>query len=425
MRYLYALFFITTICFSVQAQRNFKPGYIVSLSGDTTKGLVDYRKWNQNPQEIAFELAGITKQYSYLNIKGFGIDQLEYYQLYNGPISKAAVNLGALSSGIDSSFTTETVFLKRIFKGKNIALYSYTDKIKTRFFISEKNGLPVELKRYVYLDKKRSGKVTEDNVFRQQLLELAVKYQPDNSKLADLIQKVIYRAPEVESVVWAIDGASGQHKKPTSSRGGVTLFAGLSANYFKTTGVGGDDFLADSGPSQSILPGVNLGMDMYFNKSEGKLIYRTEVSLSANNVHLANATSPVANNTGYVKEYNLSFNQFTVTLTPQLVYNVFNKTNIKAYLSGGVQINLTSYNNFDSHLKESLNNSIINDNHRTDPNLTTIYPGAIFKAGCVLNNVVELYAGYSTRAYLSNYNENGQSFNIDSYRVGVNYRFGK
>jgi len=424
MKYFYSLLFIIAIGFNVQAQRNLKPGYIVSLSGDTTKGYIDYRKWKQNPQYISFDIGGIAQQYTYLNIKGFGIEPYENYQLYSIPISRAAVNPGKLSTGIDSSSATTTVFLRSIFKGKIIALYSYTDKIKTRFFISEKNGLPVELKRYVYLDKKRSGKVVEDNVFKQQLLVLAAKYQPDNNKLADQIKHLPYHAREIEGVVLAIDGSDNQLKKPTGSRGGMALFAGLSANYFKTTGVGNDDFFAESKPSRSILPGVNLGFDMYFKKNAGKLIYRTEISLSANNVNLAKTTYPISNNNNYSEEYKLSFIQTTVTLTPQLIYNVVNKAHFKAYVAGGVQINLTNYNKFVSQLKAYLNNSLIDETHNTNPNLTTLYPGAIFKAGCVLNNLFELYAGYSTRGYLNNYSENGQSFHVDSYRVGINYWFG-
>lgn len=425
MKHFYTLLLFTLISFKLVAQSNFKPGYIVALNGDTTKGFIDYREWNENPRDVSFELAGITKIYSYFNIKAFGVGQFENYQVYTGPISKGAVKPGDLSSGIDSSFAIGTVFLRSIYKGKNITLYSYTDKIKTRFFISEKNGVPVELKRYVYLDNKRSDRITENNFFKQQLLALATAYQPDNSKLPDQIQKVVYRAHDIEDVVSAIDGSSNQLKKSTRSRGGMALFAGLSANYFKTTGAGNDDYLAESEPSQSILPGVNFGIDMYFNKNAGKLIFRTEIGLSANNVHLAQVTSQIDNNVTYLRDYKLSFNQFTATLTPQLIYNVFNKPNFKAYLSGGVQINLTTYKNFDGHLIEYLNNSIIGESHRTDPYLTTLYPGALFKTGFVLNNMVELYAGYSTRAYLSNYNASGQSFNVDCYRVGVNYIFGK
>jgi len=415
----------TLMQFNATAQRNFKPGYVVSLKGDTTKGFVDYKKWDQNPQVVLFKLAAIAQQYSPANIKAFGVERFENYETYTGPITTGAVNLRDLSKGIDSSFVTETVFLKSIVKGKNIALYSYKDKIKTRFFISEKNGVPVELKRYVYLDTKRSDRITENNIFIQQLLDLAIKYQPDNNKLADVIKKVLYRADNIEDVVLTIDGSSNQFKKSTGSGGRMALFAGLSANYFKTTVAGSADFLAESDPSHSILPGVNFGVDMYFNKNADNLIFRTEIGLSANNVRLAKVTNQTDNIDTYVRDNKLSFNQFTVTLTPQLIYNVFHKSNFKAYLSGGAQINLTNYSSFDDHLMEYLNNTLIGDTHRTDPYLKTVYFGAIFKAGFVLNNQIELYAGYSTRAYLGNYSQNGQSFNVDCYRAGINYLFGK
>jgi len=425
MRYSLPVILFTLLSFQLHAQRNFKPGYVVTLNGDTIKGSVDHREWNQNPQVVGFKLAAVTQQYSTANIKGFGVDQFENYQRYTGPITTGAVGQSKLSSGIDSSFVTETVFLKSIAKGKNIALYSYTDNIKTRFFISENNGLPVELKRYVYRDTKRSDKITESNLFRQQLVELATKYQPGNSKLADEIQKVVYHTNEIEDAVLAIDGSGNLIKKPTLSKGTIVLFAGLSANYFKTTVAGTDDFLVESQPSESILPGVNFGVDMYFNKNAGKLIFRTEIGLSANSVHLAKTTNQTDNGNNYLRDDKLSFNQFTVTLTPQLVYNVFTRSNLKAYLAGGAQINLTSYNKFDRHVVEYLNNSLIGDNQRTDAYLVTVYTTAIFKAGVVLNNRIDVYAGYAARARLSNYNDIGQSFNVDSYRIGINYLFGK
>ncbi|MGY3211043.1 hypothetical protein [Mucilaginibacter sp. HD30] len=425
MKQLFAFFLFSLLYSQLHAQGNFKPGYVVSIKGDTTKGFVDYKKWDQNPQIVLFKLAAVAQQYSPANIKGFGIDRFENYEKYTGPITTGAVNLKNLSKGIDTSFATETVFLRSVVKGKNIALYAYKDKIKTRFFISEKNGLPVELKRYVYLDTKRSDRITENNVFIQQLLDLAIKYQPDNGKLADEIKKALYRADNIENVVLTIDGSSNQLKKTTSSGNRMALFAGLSANYFKTTVAGNDDFLAESKPSQSILPGVNFGVDMSFSKNADNLIFRTEIGLSANNVRLAKTTNQADNNNGFVQDNKLSFNQFTVSLTPQLIYNVFHRSNFKAYLSGGAQLNLTNYSSFDDHLMEYLNNTLISDTHRTDAYLKTVYFGAIFKAGVVLNNLVELYAGYSTRAHLGNYNENGQSFNVDGYRVGINYLLGK
>ncbi|MGZ3814058.1 MAG: hypothetical protein ACXVJN_20060, partial [Mucilaginibacter sp.] len=56
MRVLYklsVLFFLLPLI-SV-AQSNYKPGYVVTLKGDTIHGFINYREWNKNPRQIAFK----------------------------------------------------------------------------------------------------------------------------------------------------------------------------------------------------------------------------------------------------------------------------------------------------------------------------------------------------------------------------------
>jgi hypothetical protein len=183
-----------------------------------------------------------------------------------GPVTTGAVDLADLSSGIDSSFVTENIFLRIVSGGKNVTLYSYADRIKTRYFIADRNSAPVELKRYVYLDNRQSDKIREFNLYTQQLLALAIKYAPDNKDLTERIQKVAYRAQDLEDIVLKIDGTGNQRKNKTTARGGISFFAGVSANSNKTTVVEKNGNLGNAKASNSILPGANFGIDVFLIK---------------------------------------------------------------------------------------------------------------------------------------------------------------
>lgn len=47
---LIALFSISNI----YAQSKFEPGYIVTSDSDTTRGIIEYLNWSQNPENILF-----------------------------------------------------------------------------------------------------------------------------------------------------------------------------------------------------------------------------------------------------------------------------------------------------------------------------------------------------------------------------------
>src|ERR1700751_294703 len=91
---LLSAFFLLPL-FSV-AQSNYKPGYVVTLAGDTVKGFIDYRAWDSNPTDIYFKSA-ITdrdqKTYRLSTISYFNIDRVVAYKKYTVNISTDATNI--------------------------------------------------------------------------------------------------------------------------------------------------------------------------------------------------------------------------------------------------------------------------------------------------------------------------------------------
>jgi hypothetical protein len=131
------------------AQSNYKPGYVVTLKGDTLHGFIDYREWSSNPNSINFKTAiadNKAREFTPAEIGFFNISGLESYRRYEGPVSMDATDKDHLANAIDSSFRVEAVFFKELQKGKNLALYAYTDNLKSRFYVGEApDYIPIEL----------------------------------------------------------------------------------------------------------------------------------------------------------------------------------------------------------------------------------------------------------------------------------------
>lgn len=62
------------------AQKTFEPGYILPLQGDTVRGLIDFRNWAKNPDEISFKLSESAEATSYrpVDIKAFVVGGEKY-----------------------------------------------------------------------------------------------------------------------------------------------------------------------------------------------------------------------------------------------------------------------------------------------------------------------------------------------------------
>src|SRR3978361_563738 len=119
MKYFYKALFIAFLLpvFSF-AQSNYKPGYVITLKGDTIRGVIDYREWSSNPVSIDFKTSVTDKarKYDGKEIRYFNIGGLESYQRYSGPISMDPTDKDHLSSTKDTSQREATVFFKVVQK---------------------------------------------------------------------------------------------------------------------------------------------------------------------------------------------------------------------------------------------------------------------------------------------------------------------
>jgi len=197
---------------AVIAQSNFKPGYIVHLQGDTVNGFVDYHGWEINPGKIKFKTTkeAQVQQLTTNDISAFGITKKTDYIRFTGKISMDRVSEVSMAEARDTSFKVATVFLKVLQKGKNLALYCYSDVLKTRYYISEQPAfVPQELvyRLYYNLDRvdQTHGRTVNEDTYARQLFAFAEKYNALTPMLQHDIENAGYREYYINQVVKQIN----------------------------------------------------------------------------------------------------------------------------------------------------------------------------------------------------------------------------
>jgi hypothetical protein len=207
--YFKLLSILILLPFFSSAQSHFKPGYIVRLNGDTIHGYIDYRGWDLNPDHIKFRpITGNSVEKLTVNdVDFFSIDKITSYKSYQVKISMDNTNEAHMINARDTSFKIEKVFLKILQKGKNLALYSYSDAIKTRLYIGDQPVYePVELVYRLYYNPDAvvsgvHGKTVNENTYMVQLYKLALKYDIFSLSLQKDIEDSDYREYHVNQIV--------------------------------------------------------------------------------------------------------------------------------------------------------------------------------------------------------------------------------
>ncbi|MBK0377674.1 hypothetical protein [Mucilaginibacter segetis] len=415
---LFAVSLLPAFCYG---QRNFQPGYVVKFNSDTLKGTIDYREWDSNPDEITFKTTdGNINKFTPKDIEFFEITGYEYYRTYTGNISRDETNENRIETGRDTSYTTESVFLRIIQKGKIITLYTYRDGIKLRFFYSTPdNPQPQELIYRVYYNNDKvnpytgSGRTVNENIYVQQLSGVALKAGVMDDKLQGIMEYAAYNKSNLLKIVTKMNGytkeqfsnISGEKKK------GFNLYGGLGINALHTEPHG--NYKAAGGmPYTSFLPRVTLGLNTFVNPNTQKLLFTTEVSLNMGKY------KSVYNNKVYpYLGINYGFDQFIVSLSPQVSYNFYNSENFKFFATIGWDLSYCTYYN---------KRYVGQDDVKVNYGLPLFYfhnwtNSAMFKGGFLISKRIQVYAEYVKGEYITY----DPYFNLtqSEFKTGVNYFF--
>lgn len=418
MKLYYTLLFVALPCI-IFAQANYHEGYVIKNNGDTLRGFISRYEWEQNPRSIDFKQNQNDQNalsFDPKTIKEFQVAGAGTYVAYSGAISMDKNKFPDLPLGLDTNKKNGAIFLKQVTKGKYLTLFYHRDDIKTRFFIAETNTQPVELKYAQYYDTE--SQVVVKAFYKGQLIFYINKLMPNNEKLARKADDVKFDQADLEKIVSEINGGNNPVKKGAYFRffvgGGLNSNKGHYRDNSKSIGhftYEGPIRETDVFPqtiskySTTVSPRVNFGIDVFSNPDVQKLIFRTELSFSYNRPQFEYlAFSYKADTNVY---YTDSFNQYTTSITPQILLNLYNKDNFKIYIDGGIGLNFSAYSNTKLPAGTDLHSFWVN------------FP---VQAGIAINRKLELSLSYAAPMIVANYYN---YFNVDSQimSLGLKYLF--
>jgi hypothetical protein len=409
------------------AQSNYRAGYIVNSKGDTVKGFIDYQAWDNNPTSISFKSAMTDpekKTFSMGEMRAFSVDGIAAYKKFVCKISMDVTDSRHVVEGRDTSFRIDTVFLKVLQKGKNLALYAYTDNLKTRYYIGEAPGyLPTELVYRIYIDREATniaGNTVNENTYQKQLFALANKYNALDEKMTGLLEDPFfaYRESDLLKIVSRINNISNaEFTAKYSGHSKVSIYAGSGVNVSNITSDASTSYSAAGGLGHiSYMPAFAIGADLVPDPNGGRAEFRAELSVNPGQME-AKYTLTVEPKV----PAEASYNQLMICFTPQAMYNLYNAPNFKFYI--GIGYTLT-YSSFSNAIFQAQNKS---DQNAGFPQETYIFQtkntAFLFKAGFRIHKNWEIYADY----YTSQIQSFDAYFNFHTQEsvIGVNYFFGQ
>ena len=329
------------LSFAGFAQKNLREAVVVFRSStDTVKGFIEYREWFTNPTVILFardKNTAVTR-YTAEEVNYFEIAGRESYQRHTVSVSLSNDAISS-SGGEDTTTETRTVFLKMVVPGNPLRLLSYRDDIKQRLYVLEAGiAAPAELLNRVYMF---NGQVKEEKLYRTDLTAWANKYRPGDNRLISQISGLGYYAGDIAGICRKIDGISVQTIQPAAAirQGtGIRIFVGAGISRTRAV-IDGNERFADRNANPFYSPVAVIGADIPFNPAVGKLVFRAQLNMTA---YKTDGYIFLDYNQ-YTEEYFLTFKQQNIQVTPQLLYNIYNREKLKWFVAAGITINFSSY----------------------------------------------------------------------------------
>lgn len=123
------------------AQSNYIEGYVVTLSQDTLRGLIDNKDWERSPKYIKFRKDQAAEPIVYHpgQISAFYLSTNEYYLARSVSIDKSPVDVSRMTPRAQPLVVKDTVFLQASATGK-VSLYYYVDESMKEHFYVQKEG---------------------------------------------------------------------------------------------------------------------------------------------------------------------------------------------------------------------------------------------------------------------------------------------
>jgi hypothetical protein len=347
----------------VAAQKNLTNATLTDKSGQQKSIKIEVQKWTLNPETITiYNSSNSSKEVATVqNTAKLIIADVRTFEsaIINKSMNK--VKYPNLPKYLDSTSIKDTVFLDVIVEGKKLNLYSYTDSLKTRFYIKQQSGLYEELIFRNFYSAALDFRVETQNIFRDQLKRVLNIAGSNDLNLVSKIDDAKYNVKDLEDIVVLLNDDQNFFAKPIKSK--VNFLAGVGAS-FGTFTYNGDNVLGTSSPSNpiSILPTIGLTISLdEKNKSEINL----EVSTLKEKVRFYGIDNR--------SEETQSFTQLSYIFSPTYNYHVYRNNKTKITIGSGISANI----------------------HRYKDNTVTYKSTEIPGAQIVINNDLETYQSFT------------------------------
>lgn len=166
------------------------------------------------------------------------------------------------------------------------------------------------------------------------------------------------------------------------------------------------------------MPYISAGVDVLKNTSTQKLFLRVELSLQADH-HEIQGTYPTINPL-VTRNASENYWQYSAALSPQIVWNIYNKDNFKVFVDLGVNVSYSIYNKY--AYKETFGTAqpaTIKQKYPKYQGIATTFLSPAFKAGVAINKKMDVFAGYQTYSNISS--NSAFSAQTNGYMAGVHY----
>jgi hypothetical protein len=327
--------------FTLMAQHaNMRPGYYVTLKGDTVKCNIEVSTRNRTPSVIRVAGNNGSLELRPEETKGFGLYGLADFASANVTYHTEKITGTDLPAKYSEEEETAWCFLKLLVAG-DVALYELTTNQRIVFFISDHGDAPTEL---LYRVAVTDGQLKEDQHYKQILLRIFNK-QNTGENFERRIERISYKEGDLTMLVKRLNTNAGRvYAKGASGEFDCVAFAGEQAYLFPSSFNGA--FSVNNHFSPALSPFIGVGLLYNITPYSGKF----SVGLSAD-YSTYNATETRSGVDGHFYSQNfydtawyterLHGSNAFATLRLFLQYVVNPDAKVKFYLKGGVWYSLS------------------------------------------------------------------------------------
>lgn len=423
------LFICLTLYITIAtAQSNFQKGYIITQDDQRQEGWIDFRSWDLNPTKISFKAdegqtaASLTAE----DIKFFEVTGKASYKSLLVTASQDKISPpDKLSIGPDTSTARITAFFRIIYQGEELVLYDYEDKIKLRFFIKENSNVEAEelkYKRYYTISpvtNNVSANITEDISYKHQLIAIAQRRGVDAAMIIRQLDQTKYQESDLKKLIRLLDNTQAKNSTDANQPSKFRLYAGAGMTGTWVKYSGGFTPLTERGTKSnfSLMPKVAFGFDYFTRPQIKKWWIRADVALTA-----AHQNITLIKTGGYKGYITQEYNQYSVQLTPQSIYNLYNTHALKINAGIGFGLSYSLYAN-NKYIEDYTGPTVFDGNYVTrEEHLLPVQMHFMSRAGATLFNKADIYvqANYPGSSLVETI-----GYSIKSYALhfGVNYLF--